>query len=230
MNLNLNYNSSATFICDILEILGQCCPQLQYCELRNLKLHATDIQIDTFTKGCISLKSLKISMRHDSSGSNVFHKLFHSLGRYNPALEELKLYDSRYENNDNLSTAQSISLQSLSNGCPLLHTLDLYGFKNLSISDISYFLNHATKLRKLNIAYSLVCNDGGVITKDEGKLKHLKWLELLDNQHITDESIINIVKGCLHLEMIDIRGCSELTDTCLFSIAENCPNLNLVYL
>ena len=41
-----------TFIGDIFEILGQYCPLLQKCQLKNFKIHATDIQINTFTKGC----------------------------------------------------------------------------------------------------------------------------------------------------------------------------------
>ena len=130
-----------------------------------------------------------------------------------------------------MTSEESTSLQSLSNGYPLLHTLTCHGFKSLSTLNICYLLNHTTKLRKLNLDLSQVCQDGGVIAKDEGKLKYLEKLELCSsNEYITDESVINIVKGCYNLEYIDIRGCSKITDTCLFSIAENCPNLKTIYL
>ena len=233
VNLYLNDDSSTseTFVGDILEILGQCCFLLQNCFLQYSKFHATDIQIDTFTKGCMNLKSLRIDIYE--SGSNVYHKLLHSLGRYNSTLEEIKLHDRRYENdenNDSFTSEQSIYLQSLTNGCQLLHTLTLEGFKNISTSDISYLLNHATKLQKLNLDLSQVCQDGGVIAKDEGKLKYLERLDFFNNPHITDESIINVVKGCHNLLFIDIQNCSKLTDTCLFRIAENCPNLKTIVL
>ena len=88
----------------------------------------------------------------------------------------------------------------MSNGCPLLQTQRLTADKNLSTSDISYLLNHSTKLRQLFLPFCIVCKDGGVIIKDEGKLKNLSSLYLHNNQHLTDESITNIVKGCQKLE------------------------------
>ena len=237
VDLHLKYDSnvSGTFIGDIFEILGQCCPLLQYCKLQNSKIRATDIQIDTFTKGCTNLKSLWIK-KHES-GFNVYHKLLHALGRYNTALEELTLTALGSFDDDNntptnvpnsLSIEQSTSLQSLSNGFPSLHKLTLNGQQNLSTSNTCYLLNHTTNLRELNLDLSQVCQDGGVITKDKGKLKYLERLELNSNRYITDESITNIVKDCYNVEYIDIIGCSKLTDTCLFSIAENCPNLETI--
>ena len=76
-------------------------------------------------------------------------KLLDSLGSHNAALEKLILsnYGSENdENSNNVTSEQSTSLQSLSKGCLLLHTLYLYNFKNLSTSDISYLLNHSMNL------------------------------------------------------------------------------------
>ena len=117
-------------------------------------------------------------------------KLLDSLGSHNAALEKLILsnYGSENdENSNNVTSEQSTSLQSLSKGCLLLHTLYLYNFKNLSTSDISYLLNHSMNLSsKLTFIGCDICKDGGVITKDEGKLKYLERLELCNNLHITD--------------------------------------------
>ena len=227
VNLHINSNSNAIFVGDIFEILGRCCPLMQNCELNYFKLQATDIQIDTFTKGCRDINLLEYER-----GSNFCYKLLHSLSRYSPALEVLELnnYGSyNYENNNDIVISQqSTSLQSLSNGCPLLHTLNLYNFKNLSTSDISYLLNHSTNLQSLCLSRCNLCKDGGVITKDEDKLKYLKILKFYESLHITDESIINIVKGCYNLEDVDIRR--KLTNACLFSIAQICPNLKGIYL
>ena len=154
-----------TFIGDIFEILGQYCPLIQDCELQQFKIHATDIQIDTFTKGCVNLKSLSVT--HEEGSSSLVRKLLHSFANNKTALEILEL--SNYgndidENNCILSSEQSTSLQSLSNGYPLLNTLSLYGFRNLSTSDISYLLNRTPKLSECDL-----CQDGGVITKNEMK-------------------------------------------------------------
>ena len=222
-----NDDPNTTLIGEIFEILGQYCPLIQECELQAFKLRATDIQINTFTKGCINLKSL--ITRGEGGTSRFFNKLLNSLGSYNTALEELDLYnDEGGTDEDSVTSEQSTSLQSLTIGYPLLHTLILYGFKNLSTSNISYLLNHTTKLRILDVCSCDLCQDDEVITIDEGKLKYLERLELDSNSNITDESMINIVKGCNKLEMIDIQFCYELTDTSLLSIAENCPDLKRV--
>ena len=103
-------------------------------------------------------------------------------------------------------------------------------FRKLSTSNISYLVNHTTKMRILYLSRCDLCEDGGVITKDEGKLKYAECLELNNNAYLNDESIINLVKGCHNLEYIDIENCPKLTDASLFSIAENCPNLNEIHL
>ena len=48
--------------------------------------------------------------------------------------------------------------------------------------------------------------------------------------NITDDSFINLVKGCQNLWEINIEYCYSLTDTSLFSIADNCPNLGFITL
>ena len=227
LHLKIITDANITFVGDIFEILGQCCPLIQDCQLVNAWLHATDIQIDTFTKGCRNLKSLWVTIYSPTTPVFIY-KLLHSLRSQNTALEELALYAWGYnnvniENIDSLSSEQSASLQSL-------HSLTLLGFHNLSFSYISHLLNHTTNLQNLNLSQCNLCKDGGVIRKDEGKLKYLERFELFDDSNITDESIINIIKGCHDLEYIDISGSSKLTDICVFSIAENCPNLKTINL
>ena len=76
VNIDLIFTDDPAFIGIIFEILGQCCSLLQKCQLRNFKLEATDIQIDTFTKGCKNLKSL-IVVRNKGVPSNFICKLLH---------------------------------------------------------------------------------------------------------------------------------------------------------
>ena len=188
VNIELCYSEDPTFMGDIFEILGQCCPLIQDCELNSSSLHATDIQIDTFTKGCINLKSLIVETK--GVPSRFIYKLFHSLSSNSAALGELKFYNYGDDNDGNIVSVlsdQSIRLQSLSKGFPLLHELHLKCLKNLSTSNISYLLNHTPKLGDLDISNCNLCKDGGVITKYEGKLNHLDRLKLNNKTYITDE-------------------------------------------
>ena len=107
--------------------------------------------------------------------------------------------------------------------------IDLNYYK-LSTSDISYLVNHSIHLEYLRLYRCKICDDGIIINKEADKLKYLKLLRLTHNLKITDESIINLVKGCHNLKNIRIDYCSKLTDISLFNIAANCPNLESVYL
>ena len=107
-------------------------------------------------------------------------------------------------------------------GCPLVRKFILRNMK-LPTLGINYLINNFTQLEVLKLTCCNICDDGLIITKNCGKLKHLKYLDLSYNyKYITDESFINIIKGCHNLEKIFIDGCSELTDISLFSIAANC--------
>ena len=100
----------------------------------------------------------------------------------------------------------------------------------LSASDVIYLVNHSIHLEVLKLVGSNICDDGLIITKEADKLKYLKKFSLLDNPNITDESFVNLIKGCHNLEGIDITKCPKLTNTSLFSIAVNCPNLKSISL
>ena len=222
-----NYNGrNAIILGEIFDALGLYCPLLQNCHIYDFNGDVTDAQMEIFTKGCPNLKQLRLSLH-----TKMCHKLLHSLGSYNPALEKLRLLRVGNDNRDNttLTSEQSQSLQCLSNGCLLLKEIDLCNFK-VSTSDFIYLVNHSIHLEKLFFDTCNICDDGIIINKEADKLKYLKLLRLTHNLKITDESIINLVKGCHNLKNIRIDYCSKLTDISLFNIAANCPNLESVYL
>ena len=232
-----DFSTSTLINGNVLEILGLYCPLLQICRIEVNVDHITDIQIETFTKGCPNLKELCLKYLSEIPSLNIYHKLLHSLGRYNPILEKLALYggydDDGHEEdittNTMLTRQQCQSFQCLSNGCPLLKDIILCNCK-LSTSDVHYLVNHSIHLEELVLNRCNICDDGLIITKEADKLKHLKLLDLPFNPNITDDSIINLIKGCLNLEEIDILVCTKLTDAALFSIADNCPNLTEILL
>ena len=94
------------------------------------------------------------------------HKLLHSLGSHNSALERLcvtRMGEEDEANNIVLTREQSQSLQCLSNGCPLLKEAYFSSFK-LSTSDISYLVNHSIHLETLILYCCNICDDRLIIT------------------------------------------------------------------
>ena len=217
----------------ILEILGLYCPLLQVCQIEAFIKDISDIQIETFSNGCPNLKVLHL---HYANIPNFqIFQLLRCLGYHNPALEKLSLWKVKSEdvmaidNNTILTREQCRPLHCLSNGWPLLKEIDLTRCK-FSTPDVSYLVNHSIHLEVLILVTCSICDDGLIITKEADKLRYLKCLYLWHNPHITDESMINIVKGCYNLDTINIRECPKLTDASLFNIAANCPNLKNITL
>ena len=232
LNLQPSYlMSDSDILGDILVTLGLHCPLLQLCQIEGTTKHITDIQIETFTKGCPNLNELNLSFERYQMPLKIYHKLLKNFGCHNSALEKLQISveDDGEVNNTVLTNEQCQSLQCLSNGCPLLKKIWLRNFK-LSSSDISYLVNHSIHLETLVLYRCNICDDGLIITKEAGKLKYLKRLGLSFNPNVTDESIINLIKGCHNVHFIDIDYCHKLTDTSLYNIAANCPNLRKIYL
>ena len=233
INIHLRPDEESIDAGDILEILGLHCQLLKIFLIDCATIQTvTDIQIETFTKGCPNLKEFSLVYLSGALTLKVCHKLLHCLRSHNAALEKLCLWKIDVDDevsNDILTNEQSQSLQCLSNGCPLLKEIIL-GRCKLSTSDVSYLVNHSIHLEKLILSHFNMCDDGLIITKEADKLKYLKLLVLSYNSNITDASIINLVKGCHNLDYIGITGCSKLTDTSLFNIAANCPNLDDIFL
>ena len=206
---------------NMLEVLGLNCPLLQTCILSFHKITSdvTDTQIEVFTKGCQYLKSLHLDFEK-SKNERVADKLLWYLGNYNPLLEELEV-SSLYKS-IKFCTIECIKVFTM--GCTLLRKIDFHNIK-LSTQSVNHIINNVNLLEELNLYYCRICKDGLIVTKDRGKLQHLKYLDLSYNHNLTDESFINIIKGCRNLETILIYHCIKLTDASLFSIAANCPNL-----
>ena len=227
LNLSDLYTNSS-----ILETLGLHCPLLETCLIEGATLQTTEIQMETFTKGCPNLKEVHLL---DVLSVKTYHKLLRCLGSNNSALEKLSIGRNKKEENeanDNnivLEREQTQSLQCLLNGCPLLKEIELYECK-LSTSDVSYLLNHFLNLETLTFDDCDLCGDGLIITKEADKLKYLKQLIISVSPSLTNKSIMNIIKGCHNLEYIDICECDQLTNASLFSIAANCPNLEKINL
>ena len=211
---------------NMLEVLGLNCPLLQTCILSFHKITSdvTDTQIEVFTKGCQYLKSLHLDFEK-SKNERVADKLLWYLGNYNPLLEELEV-SSLYKS-IKFCTIECIKVFTM--GCTLLRKIDFHNIK-LSTQSVNHIINNVNLLEELNLYYCRICKDGFIITKDDNaKLQNLKYLDLSDSFNLTDESFINIIKGCRNLETILIYHCIKLTDASLFSIAANCPNLKKLF-
>ena len=216
----------------MFENLGQHCSQLQTFKFKSsstTKFEVTHAQIETFTRGCPKLETLSLVFDIALSTSK-YDKLFHCLSNYNPSLESLSVLPFNLSTLQPSETVINDSLRCLSNGFPLLSRISISDSNTrISCQAITYLVNHSIHLKFLDLSYCCIHDDGLIVTNETDKLKYLKSLDLA-GADITDESIINLVKGCHNLEEIYIQGCPKLTDTSLFSIAANCPQLKIIQL
>ena len=224
LELYLNTNDYDINVGSILEVLGSYCPSLQSLSLLNddIVIDETDKQIEIFTKGCPYLKSLYFHFGE----TDMFDKLFLYLGTYNPLFEELTLIN--HYNNPVICTLEPIKVFSM--GCPLVRKIVWNNMQLSTTECFNHLINNCTQLEELTLEKCRVCKDGLIITKEsDKKLQNLKNLNLSGNDNLTDESFINIIKGCYNLKTIRIHYRHKLTDASLMSIAANCPNLEALY-
>ena len=227
INLSLTSDNRSNKLClgNIFQALGQNCSRLQKCSIlchNEIENNTTNIQMETFTKGCRCLKYLNLDITMVTAvKTSFFDKLILCLGMYNPLIEELQLACEG-------DTVTSNSLKCFSVGCPGLKKFEINKL-DLSTQGINYLINNTTQLEILILESCLICNDGITITKANDKLKYLQYLGLSTNYDITDESFVDLINGCHKLGTIDIGSCSKLTDTSLFSIAANCPDLKYLH-
>ena len=195
VSLHVEGDTIALIIGDILEMLGLHCSLLQICRLKYLTSPTTDMQIETFTKGCPNLKELTLDFS-EAPTFKMCQKLLHSLGNHNSALEKLHVSGLRNTQpnigNSILTREQCQSLQRLSNGCPLLKEIYLSTsqLSSLSTSDISYLVNNSIHLENIFFGTCNICDDELIIAKEADSLKYLKHLYLSYNPNITDKSIM----------------------------------------
>ena len=147
-----------------LETVGLHCSQLQSCSLRSSctydnQILLTESLVEKFTRGCKLLTKLSLYIK------SVPDKLFCYLGNHNPCLEKLAIY---FDGTQNESISKE-SLQSFSNGCPLLNRFGLYN-GHLSTGGMNYLVNHSVHLKYLLLASCKMFNDVTIIKKETDKL------------------------------------------------------------
>ena len=85
-----------------------------------------------------------------------------------------------------------------------VYQMDVLYWIKLSSSDISYILNHSIHLEEVSFVRCNICDDGLIIRKEADKLKYLNLSSFCGNSNITDESILNLIKGCHNLKIFNI--------------------------
>jgi hypothetical protein len=92
--------------------------------------------------------------------------------------------------------------------------------KKLSSKEISWLSSRNVKIRCL---YCETVTDNTAIEIASFGI-HLHWLNL-DNQSISDISMIRIAEGCPNINSLSLFECKNITDTSVVKIAESCHTI-----
>ena len=222
----------------LISTLGKYCPLLEtiYLERIESSVELTQTHIETFTRGCRYLQSVKIEYIGYLQGK--CNKLFQCLGTYNPNLLELELcldidtiemqimLITQWQGSEHsLFVVENItthSLQCLTQGCRQLKRF-FFPFLNIpqnSFTDLDIYCHEIDTIEFFHCELSVDC------LSHMGKLPKLKVARFIDIKTITDENITQLVKNKNNMiEEININYCDHLTNASLLSIATHCPHL-----
>jgi len=115
---------------------------------------------------------------------------------------KLNIYSSNYFKTD-LGTVWST-----------LKLLDLSGCNGIHDDAMSKIAKQCSNLESLNLGGCRWIGDDSVkvVAKYCPKLQHLSIGSYYGNTDITDEAVFQIVRQCLNIRSLDVRGCEELSD------------------
>ncbi|KAG8199734.1 hypothetical protein JTE90_000829 [Oedothorax gibbosus] len=217
-----------------VEIIAQCCPNLEHINLSSVKV--TNVSLQQMAIKCPKLKHV-ILQRCFEVGEKGIWWLLHLCKRLecidmsgNPRITGQCFHMA----GSNLHTC---ILTKCSRFSPIGFTKLATRCRNLS----SLYLNDCFQLS--DRALELLCQSlknlkilyvGGVLPDltgsglhHIGRLSNLEHLSLSQNHHVDDDVIYAISRGCKKLRNLDLAGCNEISDYSLTSLS-SCYNLRIL--
>ncbi|XP_066286005.1 F-box/LRR-repeat protein 17-like isoform X2 [Branchiostoma lanceolatum] len=149
---------------------------------------------------------------------------------------------------------QAVDLCAVIRRAPLLKVLVMRGRNELTITEVSVFVQHCGMLQQLDMGFCKVLDltmlhiivdncpqleevnvEGCVSIRDSclmvlSRLSRLKVLNLSHCTSVTDDGVCHLVRNCPGLVSLNIDGIAWITDSAVQDLAACCPSMRQLYL
>ena len=115
------------------------------------------------------------------------------------------------------------------NPCGVLKGIELWHWDKISFSCISQFLHcHGQNLVELDLGWCLNIGLHDILPNIAGACPNLVVLILTAHHETTDAGLIDLSRGCLFLQQLDLLGSRNITYTGLHAVGMACHKLRLL--
>ncbi|GFU09252.1 RNA-binding protein EEED8.10 [Nephila pilipes] len=219
-----------------VEIIAQCCPNLEHINLSSVKV--TNVSLQQLAIKCPKLKNV-ILQRCFEVGEKGIWWLLHLCKKLecidltgNPRITGQCFHMAG-------SSLHTCALNKCSRFSPMGFTKLATRCRNLSalyLNDCFQLSDRALELLCQSLKHLKVLYVGGVFPDltasglhHIGRLSNLENLYLSQNQHVDDDVIYAVSRGCKKLRFLDLSGCNEISDYSLTSLS-SCYNLRTLHI
>ena len=142
-------------------------------------------------------------------------------------LDKLKNLEWLLLGSPSLIADQDAVISSITNtSCGALKGIQLWYWDKISFSCISQFLHcHGRNITELDLGWCLGIGVHDILPNIAGACPNLVVLILTAHHETTDAGLIDLSKGCVLLEQLDILGSRNITYSALLTLVTACQNL-----
>lgn len=217
-----------------------CCYNITHIGLKALADYGSSLQILSLVNHSHLKDSLLVAIMQTCKNlrkinlmdcSNLSYEGFKSLALYGKYLQKINLNEcKRLDDNSLLEILQAcrclqkielrhcvkitdVSLKAFAFHSVYLRKINLSGCHQITDNGFNLFLEKCTFLQTLIFADSPLQQKGlnGIVLYG----KKLEEINLSKSSHLTNESVLNIIKDCLKLKTLNISHCQQITHTFL---------------
>lgn len=197
-----------------LHILGTWCHKLKLVNLNGCSA-ITDVGIGNLAQGCTQLVSLCLSRCHEITDQSLIHLAgsCHQL-RFLGLNDCINLTDSGF--------------YVLTQNCKLLENLDLEDCSQITDQTLLYLTNNCSNLKRLALSHCDKITDEGIkyIGNSETYCLSLQYLELDNCTQLTDTSMDHLTY-CKHLKRLDIYDNNRITHQAIKKLFTFLPQIEI---
>ena len=195
--------------------LSQGCPDLVSIDISH-NPNMTNSGIASLVEGCPNLESFDLShCFFMSEGSLV------SIARGCPLLTNID-FDECYVDNEGLT--------ELALCCPLLQSIGLAGFSEMTESVLCLHAAQCPDLRSIQLRKCTLCVTCVSMAAIANNCHRLNTIDLGHCPLLTDAGLIAVAQGCPDLHTVSLRSCVEVTHEGLSRLVRSCVHLEYLNL